>query len=163
MGESQSAGRLVTYVNAVHPVADIYDGFLIHSRGRGGAALAPEGAAPGGGVKIRTDMTDPVLQFETETDLFRLGFAAARQDDSDILRTWEVAGTAHADQSILDYNVGLAESFGLDLSDQCPVINDGPMAEVLRAAVAAMRTWVVDGEAARAGAASGGRGRRHRS
>ena len=153
MGESQSAGRLVTYVNAVQPVADIYDGFLIHSRGGGSAALAPDGPALGAGaVHIRDDMEDPVLQFETETDLFGgLGFAAARQDDSDTLRTWEVAGTAHADQSILDYNAALADSFGLDLSEVCPVINDGPMAEVLRAAVAAVRTWVVDGEPAPTG------------
>ena len=150
MGESQSAGRLVTYVNAVQPSADIYDGFLIHSRGGGGASLAPDGPTLGGGtVHIRDDMREPVLQFETETDMFGgLGFAAARQDDSDTLRTWEVAGTAHADQSILDYNAALAASFGLDLSEVCPVINDGPMAEVLRAAVAAVRTWVVDGEPA---------------
>ena len=148
MGESQSAGRLVTYVDAIQPVADIYDGFLIHSRGGGSAALAPGGAVLGdGAVHIRDDIEDPVLQFETETDMFGgLGFAAARQDDSDTLRTWEVAGTAHADQSILDYNAALAASFGLDLSEVCPVINDGPMAEVLRGAVAAVRTWVVDGE-----------------
>ena len=39
-GESQSAFRLVTYVNAIHPLADVYDGFLIHSRGGGGAPLS---------------------------------------------------------------------------------------------------------------------------
>lgn len=150
IGESQSAGRLVTYVNAVHPVADIYDGFLIHSRGGAGAPLSATASAGAEGALIRDDMADPVLQFETETDVGR-GFAAARQPDSDVLRTWEVTGTAHADQSILDYNVALAESFGLDLSDQCPVINDGPMAEVLRAAVDAVRTWVVDGEPPPAG------------
>jgi hypothetical protein len=36
MGESQSAFRLLTYVNAVHPAARVYDGFLIHSRDGGG-------------------------------------------------------------------------------------------------------------------------------
>jgi len=52
----------------------------------------------------------PVLQFLTETDLFGvLGFHRARQDDSDRLRTWEVAGTAHADRSILDYNAEMAQ------------------------------------------------------
>jgi hypothetical protein len=150
MGESQSAGRLVTYVDAVQPIADIYDGFLIHSRGGGGAPLTPEGSALGSGaVHIRDDLGDPVLQFETETDAFgSLGFAAAQPDDSDTLRTWAVAGTAHADQSILDYNSALSSAFGLNLGDVCPVINDGPMAEVLRAAVAAVRTWVADGEPA---------------
>jgi hypothetical protein len=144
-GESQSAGRLVTYVNAVHPVADIYDGFLIHSRGASAAPLTadppPEEQAP---AHIRDDLDDPVLQFEAETDIGR-GFWAARQPDTDMLRTWEVVGTAHADQSILDSTGDLAEAFGLDLSEICPVINDGPMAEVLRAAFDALRAWVVDG------------------
>ncbi len=39
VGESQSAGRLVTYIDAAHPVVDVYDGFLVHSRGAGGAPL----------------------------------------------------------------------------------------------------------------------------
>ena len=38
-GESQSAGRMTTYVNAIQPLAQLFDGFLIHSRGAGGTAL----------------------------------------------------------------------------------------------------------------------------
>ena len=38
-GESQSAGRLTTYVDAIQPLAQVFDGFLIHSRGAGGTAL----------------------------------------------------------------------------------------------------------------------------
>ncbi len=145
-GESQSASRLITYVNGVHSVADIYDGFLIHGRSDAGASLNDE-VTPEAPTLIRGDLTDPVFQFEAETDISR-GFFDARQPDTDMLRTWEVAGTAHADQSILDYNAGLSEEFGLDLSDVCPVINDGPQAEVLRAAFDALSTWVVDGEPA---------------
>ena len=40
-GQSQSAVWLVTYVNAVHSIADIYDGFMIHSR------VGSLGVAPG--------------------------------------------------------------------------------------------------------------------
>ncbi len=40
-GESQSAFRMVTYIDAVHPLAGVYQGFLVHSRGGGG----PLGAA----------------------------------------------------------------------------------------------------------------------
>ena len=39
-GESQSAGRLVTYIDAVQPLAHVYDGFLVHSRGAAGAPLS---------------------------------------------------------------------------------------------------------------------------
>ena len=149
MGESQSGARMMTYVDAAHPVAGIYDGFLVHSRGGGGAPLTEGGFVLGEGVvRVRDDLDVPVLQFETETDLFGvLGFHKASQDDTDLLRTWEVAGTAHADRSILDYNRELADASGLDLAAECGSINEGPQALVLRAAVTALRAWVVDGQA----------------
>jgi hypothetical protein len=152
MGESQSGARMLTYVNAAHPVAGIYDGFLVHSRGGGGSPLSEGGFVLGEGVaRVRDDLDVPVMQFETETDLFGvLGFHKARQPDSDVLRTWEVAGAAHADQAILAYNAEMAREVagegGLDITAQCGRINEGPQSQVLRAAVAALRTWVVDGE-----------------
>ena len=150
MGESQSAARMVTYVNAVHPVAGIYDGFLVHSRGGGGAPLEDTPDILGQGVaRIRDDLDVPVMQFQTETDLFGvLGFHRASQDDTDMLRTWEAAGTAHADQAILDYNAELASEEGgggFDLAAMCGSINTGPQAQVVRAALSALRDWVVDG------------------
>jgi hypothetical protein len=152
IGESQSAARMVTYVDAVHPLAGIFDGYLIHSRGGGGAPLGGGGSPIGAGTaRIRDDLDVPVLQYETETDLFGpLGFATARQDDTDMLRTWEVAGTAHADRSLLDYGATTADAAGVggfDLAEQCGSINEGNQGLVLRAAVAAMRAWVVEGEA----------------
>ena len=36
-GESQSAFRLTTYIDAVQPLTHEYDGFLVHSRGGGSA------------------------------------------------------------------------------------------------------------------------------
>jgi len=41
-GESQSAMRMVTYVNAFAPWAEVYDGYLIHSRPGGGTPLSQE-------------------------------------------------------------------------------------------------------------------------
>jgi hypothetical protein len=150
VGESQSAARMVTYVDAVQPVAGIFDGFLIHSRGGGGAPLGEGGSPIGGGTAhIRDDLGVPVLQFETETDLFGpLGFNAAAQDDTDMLRTWEVAGTAHADQGLLDYSSEAAgdAAEGIDFSEQCGAINQGDQGLVLRAASRAVRAWVADGD-----------------
>lgn len=164
-GESQSAARMVTYVNAVQPVAGIYDGFLVHSRGGSAAPLDESASVLGelGPVNIRTDLDQPVLQFQTETDMFgALNFHPARQDDSDTVRTWEVAGTAHADQATLDYRAGPGaagvegagsgegSTAGADpggLGGLCGSINQGPQSLVLRAAVHALRAWVVDGEA----------------
>lgn len=94
-GESQSAGRMVTYFNAIQPLAQVFDGFLIHSTGSTGSGLF---AGAGGSVPspslLRTDQ-QPVLVFETETDT--VGHFSARQPDSSSYRLWEGAGTAHVD------------------------------------------------------------------
>ena len=108
-GESQSAFRMTTYIDAVHPLVNVFDGFMVHSRG---SASAPLEQAPLPDVRtppvvfIRTDLRVPVLTFETETDLLLLNFLAARQDDSASFRLWEVAGTAHADT----YTLGIGFS-----------------------------------------------------
>lgn len=39
-GESQSAFRLTTYINAIQPLVSVYDGFLVHSRRDIGAPLS---------------------------------------------------------------------------------------------------------------------------
>lgn len=165
IGESQSAFRLTTYLNAVAPTADVYDGYLVHSRGATGAPLA-EGVQMPDPTLIRTDLTVPVLVFSSETDLVgdRLGYARARQPDSDVFRSWEVAGTAHADA----YNLGIgdvdngdgvadaklfaamlappAEIYGGIITCTAP-INAGPHTYVLRTAVADLVQWVSTGEA----------------
>lgn len=139
VGESQSAFFLTSFVDAVHPHTGVYDGFLIHSRGGSGApldgAIAIEDQFP---VRIRDDVDVPVFQLETETDVGpRLHFSPARQPDTDRLRTWEVAGTAHADA----YLVGpFASVFGWD-----EPINDGPHHWVVQAALAALVDWVDTG------------------
>jgi hypothetical protein len=46
VGESQSAFRLVTYVNAVHTLLHLFDGFFIHSRSDDGAPLSQSPRPP---------------------------------------------------------------------------------------------------------------------
>jgi Alpha/beta hydrolase domain len=99
-GESQSAGRMVTYIDAVQPLAHVYDGFLVHSRGAGGAALLqPPATATAVNTPsptlIRTDLDVPVFVFQTESDV--AGGFTARQPDSNEFRQWEAAGTSHFD------------------------------------------------------------------
>ncbi|WP_284740665.1 alpha/beta hydrolase domain-containing protein [Amycolatopsis sp. RTGN1] len=104
-GHSQSALRLTTYANAVQPVRGVYDGLMIHGR----AALAApigEGVIGPLSARIRTDLAVPVFVLQSETDV--VASASVRQDTARV-RTWEVAGTAHADQYGLDlYNAANA-------------------------------------------------------
>jgi hypothetical protein len=106
-------------------------------------------------TSIRADLGVPVLQFETETDLFFLGFHAARQPDTDQLRTWEVAGTSHADETSIGYGGESGKrtdpDASLDLAATCGNINSGPQTYVVRKALAALRAWVGGGAAPSAG------------
>jgi hypothetical protein len=79
-----------------------------------------------------------VLQAESDVASV-LGSIKARQDDSEVYRLWEAAGTAHADVHL----VGPTVAAGLD----CGVpINDGPMHIVAKAALRALVGWVRDGD-----------------
>ena len=166
-GESQSAARLVTYVNAVHPVADAFDGFLVHSRSDGGAPLHGGVALPRP-ARIRADLDVPVFVFETETDVLGLPFLDARQPDTDRLRTWEVAGTAHLDRHLLDTLRDAATATGAPpapgasgaatsgpgdpVEAQCGTVNDGPQAAVLAKALSDLRAWAAGGPPPSSGA-----------
>jgi Alpha/beta hydrolase domain len=148
-GESQSAFHMVTYVNAIAPIANLYEGFMIHSRANNGTAIDSTSAAPKI-AHIRTDLGRPVMTVETETDLFGLGFYQARQPDNAFLRTWEMAGTSHADQSTLDYGIASGHVWSPgekapDFTALCGVINDGPESLIVSAAFAALNTWVANG------------------
>jgi Alpha/beta hydrolase domain len=163
IGESQSAFRLVTYINAVHPLVRLYDGFLVHSRGGGGAPLSqsPQPSIPAPTPSfIRTDIDVPVLTFETESDLILLGFLPARQPDTRRIRLWEVAGTAHYDTyglivgpedpgpAALDttYLPPVNSAFGGVISCALPV-NAGPQHYVLSAALYRLHRWSRAGRA----------------
>jgi Alpha/beta hydrolase domain len=175
LGESQSALFMTTYVNAVDPLAQVYDGFLVHSRFAAAAPLdnssifdeslanTPQAARFNPGLRV------PVVAVITETDLFggiRSGYYLARQPDNDRLRVWEIAGTAHAD----NYTILVApiDSGSAPVSDivaaYAPTdmlmgqklqhcINFAPQHHyVLQAALSQLCRWVRTGEPAPSGA-----------
>jgi hypothetical protein len=170
MGESQSAFRLTTYVDAVAPVADVYDGYFVHSRAASGAPLAGEDSptprpAPDP-TYSRTDLEVPVLVVSAETDLVGegLGYGRARQDDTAYFASWEIAGTAHGDSYSLgigdgDDGSGAADVALFDSMSTPPTsvyfgiiecdsaINTGPHTYVARAGLAALERWAREGVA----------------
>lgn len=129
-GESQSANRMANYINIVQPVTNAFDGFMVHSRWAEETELNPTQTPPVEAV-LRTDTTVPVLQVLAETDVEL--YLPARQDDTDIVRTWEIAGTAHVDSNVI----------ASTLTCDAPV-NSGPQIHVMAAALDALHTWVED-------------------
>jgi hypothetical protein len=116
-GESQSAACLVTYINAIDPIARIFDGFFVHGRPGVGVTLDGEFILSSDrlpevkdaahtisdvGECIRDDARVPVLVFQSETDVIVLGGGRADQHDTDAVRVWELAGAAHADTYLLN-------------------------------------------------------------
>jgi alpha/beta hydrolase family protein len=78
-----------------------------------------------------------VFQVLTETDMFSIGpsFPPARQPDTRRIRTWEVAGTAHADGRYLRllYVQGTRELPGMLDSEAFVVANNGSEQYVMEA------------------------------
>jgi len=107
MGGSQSANRLATYINAVQPVSGALDGFLLTVYAGCPCALNPESAPetlpqvptntvhllPWRTFRLREDLAVPIIvlnsEFETEQCY------PNTQADTELLRWWEIAGTAH--------------------------------------------------------------------
>jgi hypothetical protein len=140
VGESQSAFYLTTFADALQPLTNVYDGIFIHSRGGSGASLAGTSIASKKGpdnLRIRTDLKVPVFMSETQTDLIQLGYAPAQQPNTAKVRTWEIAGTAHADA----FTVGAAASV---IGCTTPV-NSGPQHNVVQAGFTAFDKWVDNG------------------
>lgn len=147
VGESQSAFMLTTYANGVQPQTHLFDGFLIHSRGGSAAPLGEVGkgidiATSLGGEPtiVRTDVEVPTMIVQTETDVLGLlDYYPARQDDTERIRLWEIAGTAHADHD----QVGDAEQL-LGCPDP---VNRGQQGYVLRAALRDLDRWAKEPKA----------------
>jgi hypothetical protein len=168
IGQSQSAFFMTTYVNDIDPIAKVYDGIIIHSRGGSAVGLSghidPVEVAKAPPMRLRANLRVPVMQIVTETDLMTLagGFYGARQPDNGHLRTWEVAGASHADNYLflagqidtgresIDKLTALLEPTkslapGMTAPD---FINDGPQHHyIAEAALRAMDRWLKTGKA----------------
>jgi hypothetical protein len=165
LGESQSAIFMTTYINAIDPLAKVYDGFFVHSRfggapGVDAARVAPQQAQPG--IRFRTDRRVPVITVLSETDVTSAGgWWTAEQPDDAKLRVWQIPGTAHADTYM--FQVAAVDSGIAPMEKIAPLWKAskmtivGPMAKpinsapqhhyVAQAALAGLDTWVRTGKA----------------
>ncbi len=157
-GESQSAARMVTYVDAIQPLDHLFDGFMVHSRSSSGSKLSQtpqtDVAVPSP-LAIRNDLTSPVMVVQAEGDVVGSNLGA-RQPDTATFREWELAGTSHADAytvsvggSDLGNGAGAKQMFALmrnppDVGCTYPM-NTGPHHWQLQAAFHALEAWVRDG------------------
>ncbi|MDQ6695830.1 MAG: alpha/beta hydrolase domain-containing protein, partial [Actinomycetota bacterium] len=141
-GESQSAARMVTYIDAINPRVHAFDGFFILSRLAGAAPLNDTTAMPTAPL-IRADGPEPILDLQTEGDLVVLRSHTAHQPDSRQFRLWEVAGGSHADEHTLSRNSPPDASTPGSLCTYR--LNSNRTYFVVEAAIRALRHWVNGG------------------
>src|SRR5262245_870921 len=95
-GHSQSASRLATYLNSIHPMAPVFDAVVPH----------------GGGGRIRDDLTNvKVFKLLSETDVIN-SQALVRQPDTANFRSWEVTGDSHVDTQFRFSSLKLSQRDG---------------------------------------------------
>ena len=132
-GHSQSASRLATYINNIHPLDPVFDGFMVH----------------GGGGLIRDDQAVKVFKIMAETDMARR--AGSPQPDSDNFRQWEVAGTSHVDVPFeVEYAKVRNLRDGLPIEDvtprdsacELPAYSHVPFRDVMNAAYEHLVRWI---------------------
>jgi hypothetical protein len=168
LGESQSAARLTTFIDALGPSTSAFNGYFVYSRPGTPSPLsqAPQASVPAPApTLIRTDLHVPVMIFTSEADLFGLGYLPARQPDTTLVRDWEVPGTAHDDMygltlSFTDKGSQATNDTAFEdmLHPQSDLlggtfncakpINAGPHTYVVRAELAALNRWITTGQAA---------------
>ena len=167
IGASQSAARLATYVNAIHPLERAFDGYLlqiyfgrgrplevgslIHNadftqrlRGENLPALLREVELVGGHL-IRDDLDVPVMVVNSELEA--VACHNVRQPDTDRFRYWESAGTSHT-----AYQTQIIRSlkYEREFKAPSPVLDDMnriPLTAFYDAATHHLNRWVYGGEA----------------
>jgi len=163
-GESQSAFRLMTYIDAVQPIAHVYDGFLVHSQFGTGAPLSQSPQATYGApspTTVRSDLGVPVLEFETQTDVSASNLADRTfYGDPRLFRLWEVAGSSHYDyyglrigltdtgngQGAIENMIAMQDPTKSPEGFTCQEpVNTGGTHWVLDAAIYWLNLWAVDG------------------
>ena len=133
-GASQSQGRLVSYHNSIHPLTNIFDGYMLYL---------------GVGGLLRTDLDPKVIKLNTENDVVFLGEFFARQPDSDRLRTYEVAGASHVGLAEPNLRLELLIRDSLPIADisscELPPFSRVPTSHVANAAFDHLVRWVSSG------------------
>ncbi len=134
-GHSQSASRLATYINNIHPLDPVFDGFMVH----------------GGGGLIRDDQPVKVFKIMAETDMARR--AATPQPDTDNFRQWEVAGSSHVDvpfeieyARVRNLREGLPIEGVVPRDTECtlPPYSHVPFRDVMNSAYEHLVRWIRD-------------------
>lgn len=129
LGQSQSGGRLTSYVNSAQNTAKVYDGIMIHS----------------GGEPSATDPTVPVFVVNTMSE------GNGSRSDSAHLVKWVVAGATHNDARVTSRGMDLPTAGEATNIECANPLNQYPSYRAYNAALHWLHRWVRKGEKPPAG------------
>jgi hypothetical protein len=135
-GVSQSAGRLSVFLNAIQTRdAPVLDAVLLYI----------------GGERLRNDLGLPIIKLLSETEYTAPASAneiAVLQPDTELLRTWSMAGTSHSDWASFAVRYALLrrDQPSASLRDNClhPSRSRIPDRYVISAAIHRLARWEDD-------------------
>ena len=156
-GASQSAGRLATFINAIAPIHNPIDAYILQIYfGRGtplevGDELVnintPQSGDPMERLKgtnlLRDDLGVPI--FVINSELEAIACVEVRQPDTDTFRYWEVAGTSHTSIQGRAVRQALLDRDKLVSSKVSPQINAIPINPVYDAVFHHTQHWLTKG------------------
>ncbi|MGH9008020.1 MAG: alpha/beta hydrolase domain-containing protein [Acidimicrobiales bacterium] len=153
LGASQSASRLATYINAVQPLAGVFDGFLVLIYFGSASAIDddlvfdPNVARPAPIFRQRTllrgDLGVPVMVVNSETET--PAYFGARQDDTDQFRFWEVAAAAHVSAPQMPRRAAKSERDGVPMRENPIPPSNISYVPAASAALVHLHRWMTGG------------------
>jgi hypothetical protein len=152
VGISQSGSRILAYANGVQPIEETFDA-LIPALNGGRASDFQEADAhgvKGGGSRdvqsmVRDDLQVPVLSMSTQSEA---AFCfALRQPDSNVFRSWEIAGAAHFPTELMTVvaNKLGRDGVGSSMSSLLNAPKDVGWFPALEAAYVRVDEWILGG------------------
>jgi hypothetical protein len=158
MGSSQSAGRLGTYVNAIHPLTHAFDGYLLLIYFGSGSPLEVGDEViniqkPDRPLNVREllrgrnrlrELDVPVMVVNSELEA--MSCLPVRQPDTDRFRYWESAGTCHVSAQGMALR---ARRYERDFGEPLPIppgINRVPMNPLYDSALHHLNRWIQGGD-----------------
>ncbi|HLG86761.1 MAG TPA: alpha/beta hydrolase domain-containing protein [Alphaproteobacteria bacterium] len=137
---SAATGRVITYINALQPIENAFDGFVLHARMDSTSRPLVAGVAQPAVVRIRSDLKVPVIVTNNEVEALR-GYAA-RQPEGRLYRLWETAAAPHINVYWNDYFEKVMQRDFTARSPLCQAGNDLPNQAVENAALWWLNRWV---------------------
>ncbi|RFU24609.1 hypothetical protein B7463_g11724, partial [Scytalidium lignicola] len=122
IGESQSGIRVIAYANGVQPLTNAFDAIIpvITAGNSADFSSVPATSGPPSittyPTQIRTDLTIPVFELNTETEAMIYYLEGLRQPDTNLFRYWELTGGSHANTPLLQIVNELAARDGLPVA-----------------------------------------------